>query len=109
MCGYSGLPSRTVSASRGRFRFEGATIDTGKDDPACQRAEMVDPYHDFIHATLEQYPRLRATRLHGWFANADTTGRPGPLLRRPHATGLCHFGDGSLSAQPQACTVSSQS
>jgi hypothetical protein len=27
------------------------------------RAEMLDPYRDFIRATLERHPRLRATRL----------------------------------------------
>lgn len=29
-----------------------------------ERAAKLDPYRDFIRSTLEQYPRIRATRLH---------------------------------------------
>ena len=28
------------------------------------RATLTDPYLDFIHQTLQQYPRLRATRIY---------------------------------------------
>lgn len=32
--------------------------------PPPQRARLVEPYADFIAATLKEYPRLRSTRLH---------------------------------------------
>jgi len=49
------------------------------------RASALDPYTDFIRATLEQYPRLRATRIHemvvarGYAGSVQQTRR---LVRR---------------------------
>lgn len=45
------------------------------------RAEMLDPYRDFIHATLEQYPRLRATRLHEMIRDRGYNGSVWPVRR----------------------------
>ena len=45
------------------------------------RAEMLDPYRDFIHVTLEQYPRLRATRLHEMLRGRGYTGSVFPVRR----------------------------
>ena len=42
------------------------------------RASIVDPYKPFIAATLEQYPRLRATRL---FDMVKSRGYPGSALQ----------------------------
>ena len=59
---------------------------SGSSGPGTQvRPSALDPYKAFITATLEQYPRLRATRLwamlreRGYPGSAD----PGPALR-PH-------------------------
>lgn len=45
------------------------------------RAEMLDPYRNFIHATLEQYPRLRATRLHEMIRDRGYNGSVWPVRR----------------------------
>jgi transposase len=45
------------------------------------RAEMLDPYRDFIRATLEQYPRLRATRLHEMVRDRGYNGSVWPIRR----------------------------
>ena len=45
------------------------------------RAEMLDPYRDFIHATLERYPRLRATRLHEMVRDRGYNGSVWPVRR----------------------------
>ena len=45
------------------------------------RAEMLDPYRDFINVTLEQYPRLRATRLHEMLRGRGYTGSVFPVRR----------------------------
>ena len=45
------------------------------------RAEMLDPYRDFIHATMEQHPRLRSTRLHEMLRDRGYTGSVFPVRR----------------------------
>jgi transposase len=45
------------------------------------RAMMLDPYRDFIHVTLEQYPRLRATRLHEMLRDRGYNGSVFPVRR----------------------------
>jgi transposase len=39
-------------------------LQTERFNPERPRSSIVDPYREFIRNTLEQYPRLRATRLH---------------------------------------------
>jgi transposase len=50
-----GLHAETVRAALETARFQ---------SPTAVRPSRLDPYLDFIRATLEQYPRLRATRIH---------------------------------------------
>ncbi len=50
-----GLHPSTVQAALGTVRSNPRTL---------MRPSRLDPYLDFIRATLEQYPRLRATRIH---------------------------------------------
>ena len=45
------------------------------------RAEMLDPYRDFILVTLEQYPHLRATRLHEMLRDRGYNGSVFPVRR----------------------------
>lgn len=45
------------------------------------RAEMLDPYREFIHVTLERHPRLRATRLHEMVRDRGYTGSIWPVRR----------------------------
>jgi transposase len=45
------------------------------------RAEMLDPYRDFIHLTLEQHPHLRATRLHEMLQDRGYKGSVFPVRR----------------------------
>lgn len=45
------------------------------------RAEMLDPYRDFIQVTLEQYPHLRATRLHEMLRDRGYKGSVFPVRR----------------------------
>jgi transposase len=45
------------------------------------RAEMLDPYRDFIRVTLEQHPRLRSTRLHEMLRDRGYTGSVFPIRR----------------------------
>lgn len=42
---------------------------------------LLDPYKDFVHRTLEQYPRLRATRLHEMLRARGYQGSVWPLRR----------------------------
>ena len=42
------------------------------------RTRLTDPYLDFLRQTLQQYPRLRATRL---FQMLQTRGYPGSLVQ----------------------------
>jgi transposase len=66
----------TVRAALETARFNRRTL---------VRASGLDPYTDFIRATLEQYPRLRATRIHemvvarGYGGSVNQTRR---LVRR---------------------------
>ncbi len=46
--------------------------------PAVIRPSVVDPYRPFLHATLQQYPRLRATRL---FEMVKARGYPGSVVQ----------------------------
>ena len=50
-----GLHADTVRAALETVRFNARTL---------VRPSRLDPYLDFIRTTLEQYPRLRATRIH---------------------------------------------
>lgn len=45
------------------------------------RAELLDPYRDFIIATLAQYPRLRSTRLHEMIRDRGYDGSVWPVRR----------------------------
>ena len=45
------------------------------------RAEMLDPFRNFIHVTLERHPRLRATRLHEMLRDRGYTGSIFPVRR----------------------------
>src|SRR6185436_19602638 len=45
------------------------------------RAELLDPYREFIHATLAQYPKLRATRLHEMIRDRGYNGSVWPIRR----------------------------
>lgn len=45
------------------------------------RAELLDPYREFIHVTLEQYPRLRSTRLHEMLRDRGYSGSVFPVRR----------------------------
>lgn len=50
--------------------------------PECRaRAEMLDPYRDFIRATLDQHPKLRATRLHEMIRDRGYAGSVWPVRR----------------------------
>jgi transposase len=46
--------------------------------PAVVRPSLVDPYRAFLQATLQQYPRLRATRL---FEMVQARGYPGSAVQ----------------------------
>jgi transposase len=45
------------------------------------RAEMLDPYRDFIRATVERHPRLRATRLFEMLRDRGYSGGVFPVRR----------------------------
>jgi transposase len=55
----------TVSAALETVRF---------NQRAFARPSILDPYTDFIRTTLEQYPRLRATRIHEMIVARGYTG-----------------------------------
>ena len=65
-----GVHHDTVQQAIDRDRF----VRTG----AQIRPSLLDPYKAFIAATLERYPRLRATRL---FAMLHDSGFPGSALQ----------------------------
>jgi len=55
IAGELGLHAETVRAALETARF---------NRPSRPRPSRLDPYLDFIRETLDQYPRLRATRIH---------------------------------------------
>src|SRR5229473_1194794 len=67
-----GLHPDTVRAALESERF--------KRGPA-PRTALTDPYLDFIHQTLEQHPRLRATRLYQMLRDRGYTGSVVQLRR----------------------------
>ncbi len=67
-----GLHSDTVRAALESERF--------KRGPA-PRAALTDPYYDFIRQTLEQHPRLRATRLYQMLRDRGYSGSVVQLRR----------------------------
>ena len=78
-----GLHPDTVRAALETLRFNSRTL---------VRPSRLDPYLDFIRTTLDQYPRLRATRIHemivarGYEGSAVQTRRLVRRLRpRPQA------------------------
>ena len=60
-----GLHAQTVCAALETARFNQRVV---------VRKSQLDPYVPFLRATLEQYPRLRATRLHEMIAARGYTG-----------------------------------
>ena len=60
-----GLHQETVRAALETDRFNRAQM---------MRPTKADPYMDFIRATLKQYPRLRATRIHQMLSDRGYTG-----------------------------------
>ncbi|MGH7336643.1 MAG: IS21 family transposase [Myxococcota bacterium] len=60
-----GLHAETVRAALETVRFHVRTV---------VRPSRLDPYLDFLRTTLEQYPRLRATRLHEMIAARGYAG-----------------------------------
>lgn len=49
--------------------------------PLRARAELLDPFKDFVRATIEKYPRLRATRLHEMLVARGYKGSVSQLRR----------------------------
>ena len=71
-----GLHPTTVRAALDTARFNRHTV---------VRPSRLDPYTDFIRSTLEQYPKLRATRIHEMIAARGYEGSVGQtrsLVRR---------------------------
>ena len=71
-----GLHPTTVRAALETARFNRRTV---------VRKSRLDPYTDFIRTTLEQYPKLRATRIHEMIAARGYEGSVGQtrsLVRR---------------------------
>jgi hypothetical protein len=63
------------------------------------RTQLTDPYLDFLRQTLQQYPRLRATRLLQMIAPRGYTGSV-TQLRRVGSSGASETG--AISARPCA-------
>src|SRR5882672_2034639 len=74
----------TIAAELGLHRDTVAcAVDTSRFS-TCRfrdKARILDPYRDFIRATLEQYPRLRATRLLEMLRSRGYSGSVFPLRR----------------------------
>ena len=74
----------TIAAELGLHRDTVAcAVDTSRFS-TCRfrdKARILDPYRDFIRATVEQYPRLRATRLHEMLRGRGYSGSVFPLRR----------------------------
>ncbi len=68
-----GLHRDTVSCAVDTSRFSNCRFR--------DKARILDPYRDFIRATLEQYPCLRATRLHEMLRSRGYQGSVFPLRR----------------------------
>ena len=60
-----GLHAQTVRNALETDRF---------NRPRMMRNTKLDPYMEFIRATLEQHPRLRATRIYQMIAARGSTG-----------------------------------
>ena len=67
-----GLHRETVQAALETDRFNRAKM---------MRPTQAEPYMDFIRATLEQYPRLRATRIHQMLSERGYAGSVVALRR----------------------------
>ena len=68
-----GVHHETVELALCRNRFSNRRFDSGP--------HKLDPYRDFIQQTLEQYPRLRATRLLMMIRDRGYDGSIGTLRR----------------------------
>ena len=74
----------TIAAELGLHRDTVAlAVDTSRfANTRFQGAStLLDPYRDFVRATLEQYPRLRATRLLEMIQGRGYQGSVFPLRR----------------------------
>lgn len=74
----------TIAAELGLHRDTVAcAVDTSRFSNSRFRAksQILDPYRDFVRATLEQYPRLRATRLLEMIRDRGYEGSVFPLRR----------------------------
>jgi transposase len=74
----------TIAAELGVHRDTVAcAVDTSRFRNCRFRGEalILDPYRDFVRATLEQYPRLRATRLYDMLRARGYEGSVFPLRR----------------------------
>ena len=67
-----GLHPTTVRAALETARFNRRTV---------VRPSRLDPYTDFIRSTLEQYPKLRATRIHEMITARGYEGSEGQTVR----------------------------
>jgi transposase len=74
----------TIAAELGLHRDTVAcAVDTSRFRNCRFRGQalILDPYRDFVRATLEQYPRLRVTRLHEMLRTRGYQGSVFPLRR----------------------------
>src|SRR3990172_5847801 len=69
-----GLHPDTVRAALETARFNRRTV---------LRPSRLDPYTDFLRATLEQYPRLRASRIHEMIVARGYEGSVGQTRPAP--------------------------
>jgi transposase len=89
----------TIAAELGLHRDTVAcAVDTSRFSNCRFRGQslILDPYRDFVRATLEQYPRLRVTRLHEMLRGRGYQGSVFPLRRyvrliRPVPVGEAFF------------------